>query len=185
MTLAFWNNGTPRVVRSRKRVVLPNGDIVLNATPNPQIDLYAYREIGHTKDPYRKLTGPIYENDGWTITATYTAGYVAIGQIREMRINQVKAEAGSRILRILPDWKQRNLTARAVELQDKGRANWTADELAEWESGDTVWTWVKAVRAASNEFEVAIAAEADAEAAASMQPAWPAPPAGFDQGASQ
>jgi len=40
---------------------------------------------------------------------------------REQAIIRIKAEAGRRILLIVPDWKQRNLLSEAVVLLDKGR----------------------------------------------------------------
>lgn len=74
-----------------------------------------------------------------------TAAYVA----------RVKAEAGRRIVAICPEWKQRNLTAQAAILADKGRANWTADELAAWNAGAALWAQIAAIRAASDTLEAA------------------------------
>jgi len=67
--------------------------------------------------------------------------------------NSVKAEAQRRIYAILPDWKQRNLTARAAELAIKGQANWTTQEQAEYTAGQAVWDQIKAIRAASDALE--------------------------------
>ena len=67
--------------------------------------------------------------------------------------DMVKQEASRRILAICPDWKQRNLTARAAELAIKGVDNWTAEEQAEHAAGQAIWDKVKAVRARSNELE--------------------------------
>ena len=67
--------------------------------------------------------------------------------------DDVKAEAMRRILALCPEWRQRNLTARAAELADKGRDNWTAEELAEWSAGAAVWAQIKALRAASDVIE--------------------------------
>ncbi|MCI5078691.1 hypothetical protein [Oricola sp.] len=66
---------------------------------------------------------------------------------------KVKAEAMRRILAICPEWKQRNLTAQAVILADKGRANWTAQDLAAWDAGKTIWDRIDAMRTASNALE--------------------------------
>ncbi len=68
-------------------------------------------------------------------------------------IRQIKAEAYRRIVAILPEWKQRNLTVRAVVLTEKGRVNWTAEELAEWDAGMALWQQVQAIRDASNTLE--------------------------------
>ena len=81
-------------------------------------------------------------------------------------IYAVKAEAGRRILAIAPEWKQRNLTARAAELLRKGEGNWTAEEQAEVSKMDGLWDRVKALRAASDTHETAVAAMTPAELAA-------------------
>jgi len=67
----------------------------------------------------------------------------------------VKAEARRRILDRFPDWKQTNMTARGVELQDIWRRNgaWTAQEQAEADALALAWAWIKAVREASNVIE--------------------------------
>jgi len=67
--------------------------------------------------------------------------------------DQVKAEAYRRIIAICPEWKQRNLTAQAAILAEKGRANWTAEELAAWDAGEAIWQQIAAVRAASDVLE--------------------------------
>lgn len=66
---------------------------------------------------------------------------------------QVKAEAYRRIVAICPEWQQRNLTAQAVVLAEKGRANWSQDELAAWEAGEALWGAIKAIREASDVIE--------------------------------
>lgn len=68
-------------------------------------------------------------------------------------ISRIKAEAHRRIILIIPEWKQRNLTAQAAVLAEKGRANWTAEELAAWDAGEAVWAQVQAVRTASDALE--------------------------------
>jgi len=181
MALAFWNGGTPRVVRSNKRLQLSNGDIVLNAQPDPMVDLYNYVETGPAPSRFQHALTTAYENNGWTITATRTAAWSDVSLIRERRMADVRAEAGARILAVLPDWKQRNLTARGVELTAKGAANWSVDELAEWQAGQILWGWVKSVRAASDAFDLAISVTTDPETAVSMSPAWPADPIGEGQ----
>lgn len=66
---------------------------------------------------------------------------------------QVKAEAYRRIVAVCPEWKQRNLTAQASILAEKGRENWTPEDLAAWEAGEAIWKSISAIRAASNEIE--------------------------------
>lgn len=65
----------------------------------------------------------------------------------------VKAEAHRRIIAVLPEWKQRNLTAQATILAEKGRTNWTAEEAAAWAAGEALWAQIAAIRAASDTLE--------------------------------
>lgn len=67
----------------------------------------------------------------------------------------VKDEAGRRILARYPEWKQANMTARAVELQDIWRqvGSWTGTEQAEADAITEAWAWVKSIRQRSNEIE--------------------------------
>ena len=65
----------------------------------------------------------------------------------------VKAEAGRRIVAICPEWRQRNLTAQASILAEKGRDNWSAAEIAAWNAGSAIWASITAIRAASDVIE--------------------------------
>lgn len=67
----------------------------------------------------------------------------------------VKSEARRRILAAFPDWKQANMTARGVELQDiwRRKGNWTVQEQAEADALQAAWDWIKSVRAASDAIE--------------------------------
>jgi len=67
----------------------------------------------------------------------------------------VKAEAYRRITAYLPDWKQRNLTARAAEFGIKLAQGYTltATDEAEIASGQLAWDHVKAIRSASDVLE--------------------------------
>ena len=65
----------------------------------------------------------------------------------------VKAEAKRRILHILPEWKQRNLTARATELAIKGVQNWSLEEQTEVAAGQALWNQIKVIRAKSDALE--------------------------------
>ncbi len=70
-----------------------------------------------------------------------------------------KAEAGRRILEILPDWKQRNLTARAVEIVNaKYDQTATSADLVELSDIAEIFAQVKAIRSASDLIEGDIAA---------------------------
>lgn len=70
-------------------------------------------------------------------------------------VHDVKAEARRRILGRFPDWKQQNMTARGVELQDVWRreGKWDAAETDEADALAAAWTWIKAVRSRSGEIE--------------------------------
>lgn len=74
-------------------------------------------------------------------------------QLRAEQVEAVKAEAMRRILAICPEWKQRNLTAQAAILAEKGRASWTADELAAWNAGRAIWDQIAAIRSRSDAIE--------------------------------
>ncbi|MDG4650125.1 hypothetical protein P6F26_16880 [Roseibacterium sp. SDUM158017] len=78
---------------------------------------------------------------------------------------EVKAEAHRRIVAIVPEWKQRNLIAQASRLAEKGRANWTAGELAAWDAGEAIWMQVSAIRTASDVIEAMDPIPADITAA--------------------
>ena len=81
-----------------------------------------------------------------------------LDQAKAERVAAIKEEAGRRIVSLLPEWKQRNLTARAAELLYKAKSSWTAAEKAEWTAGQELWDQVKAIRAASDAAEAAVMA---------------------------
>lgn len=66
--------------------------------------------------------------------------------------DDVKAEAYRRIVGVCPEWRQRNLTARAAELALRG-GELSEDEQAEVAAGQAVWDQIKAIRDASNALE--------------------------------
>lgn len=67
------------------------------------------------------------------------------------RIPGIKAAAGTVIVERYPEWKQRNMIARMVELNTKSTP--TVDEEAEIAAIQAVWDWVKSVRAESDRLE--------------------------------
>ena len=77
----------------------------------------------------------------------------------ERKIAETKAQANRRILAILPEWKQRNYTARAVE---KVAAGEVGDD--EWNAMNAAWTAIKSIRVASDAIEAEIAALTDEQA---------------------
>ncbi len=65
----------------------------------------------------------------------------------------VKDEARRRINQVIPEWKQFNLIAHAAVLAERGRANWSASDLAAWRAGEALWARVKSIREKSDEIE--------------------------------
>lgn len=84
-----------------------------------------------------------------------------------------KSEAQRRILAIAPEWKQRNLTARAAELVMAGEANWTPEEAAEAAVIRQAWDGIKAIRLASDTLETEVA-DGTWSGAPADWPGWPA-----------
>lgn len=72
---------------------------------------------------------------------------------RDDQILAVKAEAQRRIFDRFPQWKQANMTARAVEIVRMGEGNWTPEVKTEADALDGAWAWIKSVRDASNTIE--------------------------------
>lgn len=72
----------------------------------------------------------------------------------------IKLEARRRILTVYPEWKQANMTARAVELNKihAHEGGWTPSEQTEMAALESVWAWIKSVRAASDALEVTLPA---------------------------
>lgn len=99
---------------------------------------------------------PEYKNGQW-----YQTWIIAdlTGQDLEdakmlMKAN-VKEEANARILNTYPLWKQSNMTARAVELQDIWRIkqSWSTTEQQEATDLKAAWTWIKNIRQKSDLLE--------------------------------
>lgn len=74
--------------------------------------------------------------------------------IEERRVTAIKMAAGKHIEAHVPDWKQRNLTARSVELVNVSKDRpYTPQEQGEVDAINVVWAWVKQVRATSDAAE--------------------------------
>lgn len=101
-----------------------------------------------------ELANPLLVEGVWTVlwyveqkTAAEVAAFDA--NIRE----RIKKEASHRITRLAPEWKQRNATARGLELLRKGEANLTTEEQAEVAAMDALWAGVKRLRTVSDQLE--------------------------------
>ena len=70
-------------------------------------------------------------------------------------IQAIKKIAGDKILELLPEWKQRNLTARGVQLMNIARSReLTTEEEQEAAAIDAIWeNTVKPIRAYSDYLE--------------------------------
>ena len=71
----------------------------------------------------------------------------------EPTIEEIKAEANRRILSLCPQWKQDNMNRRATLLLERGRVNWSVEELAEWNSYVEIGNQIDAIRQASDILE--------------------------------
>ena len=71
----------------------------------------------------------------------------------------IKAAARQVILDRYPEWRQANLTARAVELVSLGETSGS-----EWQQMQAIWGWIKDVRARSDLLEADVAACTTVEA---------------------
>ena len=107
------------------------------------------------------------------------AAYIAAAPDRKRA--EIKAEAGKRILTFAPEWKQRNILRRGLELLRKGEAKLSAGELAEAAAMENAGARIDAIRAASDGLEASLAAMT-ADELATFEPAsdshWPRPEVG-------
>jgi hypothetical protein len=87
--------------------------------------------------------------DGTTRLAT-DAEVLAAAQAAKR--TAIKTAARQTILARCPEWMQANLTARAVELVSLGETSG-----AEWQRMQSIWGWIKAVRAHSDLLEADVA----------------------------
>lgn len=121
----------------------------------------------------QRLPGGSYVNgdqyylpDGGDVRAA-TPGEVMAAQ-RGAMIERIKQRARAVILAVMPEWKQANATARAVQKVSLGE---TSD--AEWQAMQAVWAWVQSVRNYSDDLEAAVAAAED-PASIDIDTGWPA-----------
>jgi hypothetical protein len=72
-------------------------------------------------------------------------------QHKDEATSNINALAGEKILTRYPQYKQANMTARAVELQSLNQVG-----SIEWLAIQAAWDWVKIIRTASNTANSAI-----------------------------
>lgn len=97
---------------------------------------------------------------GATLTIEVNAPTPALATRQASARAATKAEAQRRILAVIPQWKQANLTARGVELNTKviSGGTLTIAEQAELAAGFALWSKAKAIRTSSDLIELDIAA---------------------------
>lgn len=89
---------------------------------------------------------------------------------------EIKQEAYDAIVAQIPEWKQRNLIARSVELTEKKfDTSLTAEEQTELDALKVDWGWVKQVRANSDAAE-ALCETQDPETVVLSIPPFPGSP---------
>jgi len=78
--------------------------------------------------------------------------------LKASHIVSIKTEANRRIIEIVPEWKQRNLTAQAAQMakQVADGTPLTVEQQAAWDAGEAIWTKVAAIRAKSDELELSL-----------------------------
>lgn len=91
----------------------------------------------------------------------------ALAAQKAAKISAIKVGARARILARLPEWKQANMTARAVELMSLMQASGP-----EWQAMQSAWNWIKAVRAHSDALEAAVQQSND-PASVDIETGWP------------
>ena len=144
-------NGTPTIY-SLRDLRRDNPQVSFPAEPSDERlaewDIYPLAE-GAKPAPerwQRVVKGPVEQ-----VAGVWTQTYVT--EDRLATAEGVKAEAYRRIVAVIPEWKQRNLTAQATQLLHKGTANWTPEDQAAWDAGNAIWGQVAAIRAASDQIE--------------------------------
>jgi len=98
------------------------------------------------------------EDTGNTIDVTQLrADFDALDDstIETLRVSKIKAEAGRIINARYPEWKQRNMTARGLELvrEEQVNGSLTTEETAEIGDIEAVWAWIKSIRTTSDQAE--------------------------------
>jgi len=87
---------------------------------------------------------------GWTVVPL-TADELA--ERGAAMVEGVKREASKRILGIAPDYKQRNMLARSVELLRIGETNLTQEQRDEVLAIELIWETIQMIRARSDAIE--------------------------------
>ena len=87
----------------------------------------------------------------WLDAGNTPEPFMDAAELEAKRVTAIKMEAGRRIIEIMPEWKQRNLLARMVELLNK--ETMTAEEQTEADAAQAAWDSIKAIRETSDTAE--------------------------------
>lgn len=76
--------------------------------------------------------------------------------LEEGRIQTIKQEAATRILAIAPEWKQRNMLARSIELHEIMTTGGTLspEQQTELDQIRAIWSHIKSIREQSDQAEI-------------------------------
>lgn len=128
------------------------------------------------------LLGQVYtteyiENDD-TVSLVHSTIWnesFSINDLKDLKLNEIRQEAEQRILQIAPEFKQRNLTARAVQLIAiyGSVENFPQNISDEWNAGMMVWLSIKEIRDASNAAEEMVSNSSTFEEVLGVNPNWP------------
>lgn len=122
----------------------------------------------HNPDTHRVNTlAPMFDA---TNARTVEAVEVVPRPLAEV-VELIKEVAGRKILAIAPEWKQRNMIARALELERIERTTGSLSQLeqGQFDAMQAVWTRIKALRAHSDALEAAITADINTD----IRAGWP------------
>jgi hypothetical protein len=118
-------------------------------------------------EPYIVIDAEDQDNTGSQMIiedGVYKKKIHTLFELKQSIINQIKTEAGNRIIAAYPEWKQRNHMAAVVDIQNKElialKANTTytlsADELAIVAAAQAAKTEIFNIRAKSDELEASL-----------------------------
>lgn len=120
-------------------------------------------QLHHVRTIIRDDHGGYRPPDGWELVPVdkLPDGWIFEPPTQEQidgQIVAIKLAAREDVLARFPEWKQSNMTARAVELLEAkaAGAKWSPDEQAEADAIRNAWAWIKERRAQSDAEEQAV-----------------------------
>lgn len=136
-----------------------------------QLRTVGYSIVRETERPAGATAGPLaLIDDAWTRTWIVQTD----AELRARIVEQIKHAARDHILGPLPEWRQANATARALQItRIEAERALTESEQGELAALESAWAWVVAVRQASDAIEADVAGMTRAELDAWTMPALP------------